>query len=141
MKATGEYPVRFTIHSDFAASREVQKKILDEIERQGFDSHSLFAVKLALEEALINAVKHGNRLDPDKQIQIESSVTPDKVEIIIEDEGPGFDRRTVPDPTLQENLEKCSGRGILLMEAYMDDVQYSQNGRRVKMIKSNEPEE
>ena len=108
--------------------------------RHGFDSHSIFAIKLATEEALINAVKHGNRQDPRKLVHIECNVTSEKVEIMIEDEGPGFDRRDVPDPTLEENLEKCSGRGILLIETYMDDVEYSNNGRRVRMIKYNEPE-
>jgi serine/threonine-protein kinase RsbW len=140
MKAAGECPVRFTINSDFSEGREVQKQILDEIERQGFDSHSAFAVKLAVDEALNNAIKHGNRLAKGKKIHIQATITPEKAEIIVEDEGPGFDRRNVPDPTLQENLEKCSGRGILLMEAYMDQVNYSQNGRRVHMIKFNEPE-
>jgi serine/threonine-protein kinase RsbW len=132
--------VNVTINSDHGACKEVQKRILDEIERHGFDSHSIFAVKLASEEAMINAVKHGNRQGPGKQIHVEYNVTPEKVEIMIEDEGPGFDRRNVPDPTLEENLEKCSGRGILLMEAYMDHVEYSNNGRRVRMIKYNEPE-
>jgi serine/threonine-protein kinase RsbW len=132
--------VKVTISSDHGACKDVQKRILDEIERHGFDSHSIFAVKLATEEALINAVKHGNRQDPGKLVEIEWNATPEKIEIMIEDEGPGFDRREVPDPTLQENLEKCSGRGILLIEAYMDEVEYSNNGRRVRMIKYNEPE-
>jgi serine/threonine-protein kinase RsbW len=133
--------VRFSINSDFNEGRDVQKRILGEIERLGFNSHSVFAVKLALEEALINAIKHGNRLDKGKLVHIEADVTADKAVITVEDEGPGFDRRIVPDPTLEENLEKCSGRGILLMEAYMDSVEYSADGRRVKMTKYNEPEE
>ena len=54
--------------------------------------------------------------------------------------GSGFDRSSVPDPTEEENLEKCSGRGILLMEAYMNSVKWSNKGRRVKMIKRNEAE-
>ena len=58
--------------------------------------------------------------------------------IEIEDEGPGFDRSSVPDPTSEENLERLHGRGILLMEAYMDKVEYSQGGRRVRMVKKNE---
>lgn len=130
-----------TIASDFASSREVQKRILDELDRHQFDAHSVFAVKLALEEALINAIKHGNHLNQSKHVHIQYIVDANKIEITIEDEGPGFDRRSVPDPTLEENLERCCGRGILLMEAYMDAVEYSQDGRRVRMIKYNEPEE
>src|SRR4051812_25838854 len=131
-------PLKFTIPSKFEAGREVQKRIPDDVTRVGFNSHSQFAIKLALEEALINAIKHGNRLDPKKKVHIEAKVSPKQVDITIEDEGPGFSRGDVPDPTLEENLEKCSGRGILLIEAYMSSVQWSNGGRRVKMVKKNE---
>lgn len=132
--------LRFTIPSDNEHMRQVQTKILDELTTIGFNSHSHFAVKLALEEALINAIKHGNKLDRNKKVEIEAKISPDLVEITIEDEGPGFDRSSVPDPTEEENLEKCSGRGILLMEAYMNSVKWSNKGRRVKMVKRNEAE-
>jgi serine/threonine-protein kinase RsbW len=131
-------PMTFTIRSDFAAGHDVQKRILDAVEAAGFNSQSTFAIKLALEEALINAIKHGNKLDEKKNVHIEASVTPELTEITIEDEGPGFDRTSVPDPTLEENLDKCSGRGILLMEAYMNRVEWSRGGRRVRMVKKNE---
>jgi serine/threonine-protein kinase RsbW len=130
--------VKFKIPSDFSAGREVQKRILDDVQRQGFASTSAFAIKLALEEALINAIKHGNKLDPKKSVHVECVVTPEQAEITIEDEGPGFERKCVPDPTLDENLEKCSGRGILLIEAYMNSVEWSKQGRRLRMVKKNE---
>jgi serine/threonine-protein kinase RsbW len=129
--------VKFTIQSDFSAAREVQKRILDEVERHHYDGESTFAIKLSLEEALVNAVKHGNKLDAAKQVHVEAQITKQQTEIQIEDEGPGFDRTCVPDPTLVENLEKCSGRGILLIEAYMDRVEWSKDGRRVRMMKKN----
>jgi len=138
--ATSALPLRFTIRSDFQEGHEVQKRILDDVEKAGFNSTSTFAIKLALEEALINAIKHGNKLDPGKQVVIEARVTPAETEIIIEDEGKGFQRDCVPDPTLEENLDKCSGRGILLMEAYMNRVEWSRGGRRVRMVKKNEDE-
>jgi len=129
--------MKFIIESDLSQQREIQKRILDAVEGAGFTSDSVFAVKISLEEALINAIKHGNKLDPNKKVRIEASVSPNETEIIIEDEGPGFERAEVPDPTAEENLLKCSGRGILLMETYMDQVEYSKNGRRVRMIKRN----
>jgi serine/threonine-protein kinase RsbW len=135
---TVQHPVELTIASSAAAVRETQERILTEIERHGFDSQSHFAVKLALEEALINAAKHGNKWDPAKKVHVMYAVTDRQVEVMIEDEGPGFDRTSVPDPTLDENIEKCSGRGILLMEAYMNSVRWSHGGRRVKMVKKNE---
>jgi serine/threonine-protein kinase RsbW len=132
--------LRFTIPSDNEHMRQVQKQILDHLETIGFNSHSHFAVKLALEEALINAIKHGNKLDKNKQVKVEAKLTSEMAEITVEDEGPGFDRSSVPDPTEEENLEKCSGRGILLMEAYMNSVKWSNKGRRVRMVKRNEAE-
>jgi len=131
----------FTIPSDFDAGRDVQKRILADIQKKGFRGQSFFAINLALEEALTNAIKHGNRLDPRKKVRVEAKVTPKRVEIMVEDEGPGFDRGNVADPTSEENLEKCSGRGILLMEAYMSRVTWDRGGRRVRMVKVNEPEQ
>ena len=130
-------PLVFTIHSDLAASRDVHKTIMDRVEAQHYDEQSTFAIRLALEEGLMNAIKHGNKLDPKKTVHVEAKVTPKSTEITIEDQGKGFEREEVPDPCAEENLLKCSGRGILLMEAYMDQVEYSQGGRRVRMVKKN----
>lgn len=131
-------PVKMVIPSDYHAGRDVQAAILKQVQAHRYFPHSEYAIRLALEEGLINAIKHGNRLDPGKRVHVEAHVTAEQAEIIIEDEGPGFERSVVPDPTLTENLEKCSGRGILLIEAYMDKVEWSQGGRRLRMIKRNE---
>jgi serine/threonine-protein kinase RsbW len=125
----------FTIPSDLNAGRAVQKQILDDVRRNGFEGNTFFAINLALEEGLTNAIRHGNRLDPKKTVHVEAEVTPKRVEISIEDDGPGFDRNSIPDPTAEENLEKCSGRGILLIEAYMSNVTWDRGGRRLKMVK------
>lgn len=130
----------FTIPSDLSAGRAVQKQILDDVRRHGFEGNTFFAINLALEEALTNAIRHGNRLDPKKSVRVEAEVTTQRVEISIEDDGPGFDRRSIPDPTAEENLEKCSGRGILLIEAYMSNVTWDRGGRRLRMVKENEPQ-
>ncbi|HEX8523094.1 MAG TPA: ATP-binding protein [Tepidisphaeraceae bacterium] len=138
-KNSPDSPLKFEIRSDYSEGRQVQQRILDDVEKSGFDSESTFAIKLALEEALINAIKHGNKLDPNKKVHIEARVTPRRAEITIEDEGPGFNRQDVPDPTVEENICKCSGRGILLIESFMNRVQWTRGGRRVKMIKNNQP--
>lgn len=127
------------IPSSLSAGRAVQKQILDDVRRNGVEGNAFFAINLALEEALTNAIRHGNRLDPGKRVHIEAEVTPQRVEILIEDEGPGFDRANIPDPTASENLEKCSGRGILLIEAYMSSVSWERGGRRLRMVKEIEP--
>lgn len=130
-------PLVFTIPSDVAASRDVHKSIMDRVEAQHYDEQSTFAIRLALEEGLMNAIKHGNKHDLKKTVHVEAKVTPKATEITIEDQGKGFHRTDVPDPCADENLLKCSGRGILLMEAYMDKVEYSHGGRRVRMVKKN----
>lgn len=131
-------PVKATINSDFSAGFEVQQRILDAAAKHGYNEPCLFAIKIALEEALVNAIKHGNKLDPRKQVRIEASITPKQAEICIEDEGPGFDRSLVPDPLSEENLEKSSGRGILLIESYMSQVSWDHGGRRLRMVKKND---
>lgn len=128
---------KFTIPSLLSATRDVHKTIMDEVERMKYDEQSQFSIRLALEEGLMNAVKHGNKLDPGKSVHIEARVTPKFTEIVIEDQGRGFERGGVPDPCAVENLLKCSGRGIMLMEAYMDKVEYLNGGRCVKMVKKN----
>jgi serine/threonine-protein kinase RsbW len=126
-----------TIRSDYMDAREVQRLIREEVEKAGYDPDTQFGIKLALEEAIINAIKHGNKLSKDKRVHVEWTITPQSAQIIIEDEGPGFDRSSVPDPTQSGNLEKLTGRGILLIESYMSSVQWSKGGRRVKLVKKN----
>ena len=132
-------PLRFVIPSNFAEGRAVLKRILDEVERLHYNQDAVFAIRLALDEALINAIKHGNRFDKDKKVSVEATITPGKTEIIIEDEGVGFTRTRVADPTSEENLERLNGRGILLMETYMNEVEYQHGGRRIRMVRRNEP--
>ncbi|HZL34767.1 MAG TPA: ATP-binding protein [Tepidisphaeraceae bacterium] len=131
----------FTIPSDLEQGHHVQRQILQAAQANGFHGESFFALRIALEEALMNAIKHGNRLDPLKKVHIEARVAPGKVEIIVEDEGAGFDRNAVPDPTSQENLAKTSGRGILLIESYMNKVKWDRGGRRLRMIREDKPTE
>ena len=128
----------FVIPSDFTAGRDVQRQIMADVARNGFDDDNTFAIRIALEEALVNAIKHGNRLDPGKKVRVEATVTPDRAEITVEDEGPGFNRADVPDPTCDENICRPSGRGILLIESYMNDVRWDRGGRRIHMVKHND---
>ena len=126
--------LRMTIPSDFASGKKAKERILTAVEKCGFNHNALFAIKLALEEAVDNAVKHGNHLDPEKKVRLTATVSPQEIEIIVEDEGSGFDRTGVPDPRVEENLEKCSGRGIFLIESYMSEVEWSRGGRRLRMV-------
>lgn len=130
--------MRFTIPSDFEFSRTIQKQVMTEVQRLGFNESAQFAIKLGLEEAIVNAIKHGNHFDPAKRVFVEAEISPKQAKIAVEDEGAGFNRRCVPDPLCDENLGKCSGRGILLIEAYMSKVQWANRGRRIIMTRKND---
>ena len=133
------WQVDLTIDSNFSTGfREAQRQILTRVESLNYSHDVEYAIRLALEEALINAIKHGNRLDPSKKVHVCANVTPQQVEIEIEDQGPGFERSSVPDPTQDANLEKNSGRGILLMETFMSRVDWTKGGRRVRMTRKND---
>jgi len=132
-----ETRLQFEFASDYQQMRSVQQEIVEALDARQFDDESQFAIKLSLEEALINAVKHGNRLDPDKHVKVDVRLSDQRFEITIRDQGTGFDRKDVPDPTLEDNREKPSGRGLLLMEAYMNEVQYTDNGRCLRMVRRN----
>jgi serine/threonine-protein kinase RsbW len=108
---------------------------LDELQSRSFDQEDIFAVHLALEEAFVNAVKHGNRMDAAKKVRIDYCVAPDKVDISITDEGEGFDPARVPDPRCGENIYKTSGRGLLLIRSYMDVAEYNERGNSLHMVK------
>ena len=98
-------------------------------------------INLAVIEAGTNAIKHGNKEDPNKKATIELTLAEDKLAIAIKDEGKGFTRKEVADPLDPENLLKSSGRGLFLIEAYMDSVTYEANGTIIKMVKYKNPPE
>ena len=125
--------------SSMVRARVAQAAIVAHCQQQGFPEEDLFAIRLALEEALINAVKHGNKLDPSKIVRVRYRVTETELEVAIEDEGAGFNPAALPDPTLDENLCMTAGRGILLMRAYMDAVVYSPKGTCVTLTKRKTP--
>jgi len=126
------------IESTSSAIYEVCDWILPKLEANNFSQEDIFAIHLALEEALINAIKHGNKMNPDKEVKIEYLVSPDKVEISMADEGNGFNPEAVPDPRLGENLYKNEGRGLLLMQSYMDVVEFNERGNLVRMVRYKE---
>ncbi|HPF37214.1 MAG TPA: ATP-binding protein [Phycisphaerae bacterium] len=122
------------VQNDLAEAKRPEKLILDEIREQGYGENSAFAIKLALEEAVTNAFRHGNAANPDKRIIVRYEVTEAYVQIEVEDEGCGFNPESVPDPTLPENIDRPHGRGIMLMRAYLDVVEYHKGGCAVRMV-------
>ena len=100
----------------------------------GYDEGAKFAIRLAIEEAVVNAFRHGNRSDPSKSVHFCSEITNASAAFEVEDQGPGFDPMAVPDPTVDENLEIPSGRGVMLIKAYMTEVAYLPPGNKLRMV-------
>ena len=91
-------------------------------------------IHLAVVEAVTNAIIHGNKSDENKDVYFETKKEDTKIEIIVKDQGDGFDAEVIPDPTLPENLEKISGRGVFLIKNLADEVIFSENGTVLQMI-------
>jgi serine/threonine-protein kinase RsbW len=123
------------IGSDTTEARRVQEEIEAALKAQQYSEHDIFSIRLAVEEALVNAIKHGNRMDRSKKVQVSYRVQPDHFEVCICDEGSGFDPQDVPDPTAEENLERPCGRGLMLMRHYMSEVSFTTPGNAVLMRK------
>ncbi len=109
--------------------------ITEILQQMGFDRDATDQVNLAVIEAGTNAIKHGNREEPRKRAYFDFMMYPEELVVIVRDEGEGFDAQTTEDPLKPENLLNSSGRGLFLMEACMDNVDFSQNGTVVAMTK------
>lgn len=123
-----------TLPNDPDAFRRAESDLLQAIQACGYPEASTFAVRLALEEAVVNGFKHGNAGEPGSTVELRWAVDPKRVLIEVEDQGKGFQPKDVPDPRAPENLERPSGRGIMLMRAYMSSVEYNPAGNRVTMV-------
>lgn len=94
------------------------------------------AIDLALREALVNAIVHGNQRDARKRVNVECYALPDRhVLVVVRDEGAGFDPSRIEDPTHPQNLERATGRGIFLIRQFMDEVHFRDQGREIQMKK------
>ena len=136
---------RFTrelvVPSDLSAVRPIQDDIETALQASRFGETDLFAVKLAVEEALVNAIKHGNQMDPTKTVRVRYGVADDTFTIGITDEGSGFNPADLPDPTDDWNIEKPCGRGVLLIRSFMTSVDFVGRGNEVVMTKARSPDE
>jgi len=100
------------------------------LRHSGMDDETVERLGLAIREAVANGVQHGNKEEPEKRVTVSFVLEKEEVSIRIQDEGEGFDLDDLPDPLAPENLFKPRGRGILLMNSFMDDVRFEFDGDR-----------
>jgi serine/threonine-protein kinase RsbW len=131
--------IREKIEFEFPSTIKLMHSILDylmkRVEKVGVVEAENSNLFIALDEAFVNAVKHGNKFDANKIVRVSAEVSPTEARFTIEDEGKGFDVAGIPDPRDPENLFKTSGRGVLIIHNIMDEVSYNERGNRLTMVK------
>jgi serine/threonine-protein kinase RsbW len=143
MSAAGSHSAEFrskdfefenVLRDQTADVERIQAIVADALKDRGYNDKSMWAIRLALEEAIVNGFRHGNKSDPSKAVHFGCRIGQDEARFDVRDEGPGFDPDTVPDPTEDENIEIPSGRGIMLIKAYMTEVSYFKPGNHLRMV-------
>ena len=136
--------IREKIEFEFPSAISLMHSILDylmkRVEKVGIVNAENSNLFIALDEAFVNAVKHGNKFDANKIVRVSAEVSPKEARFTFEDEGEGFDVNSIPDPRDPENLFKASGRGVLIIHNVMDEVRYNKRGNRLEMVKKTEAE-
>jgi serine/threonine-protein kinase RsbW len=132
-----ETRVSYTLDSTLETVNNAEETASRMATEAGFDEEEIMKISMAVREAAVNAVLHGNAYDPNKKVTLEFERTPNDLVIVIRDQGKGLDESKVPDPLAPDNLMKTSGRGIFLIRSFMDVVEIhpSQTGTELKMIK------
>ena len=125
--------------SERGASRHIMEALLDQLASHGWPQSDVFAIHMAAEEAITNAIVHGNKLDESKTVHVVCRVAAEMVRIEVTDQGPGFDPKAIPDCTLEEQLDVPNGRGVMLMRSFMTKLEYNAKGNRVLMEKQRDP--
>jgi serine/threonine-protein kinase RsbW len=123
------------IPSDAAVGRRLLDELLQRMDSLSWSHRDQFGIHLAVDEALVNAIKHGNRSDEGKHVRVCCRVSPEKVRVEITDEGAGFDPDRLPDPTDAAHLSRPCGRGVMLMRAFMSHVEFLDGGSHVVLEK------
>jgi serine/threonine-protein kinase RsbW len=130
--------IEFELPSDVSLMNGVLQYLIERVSKLGVIKPERSNLFIALDEAFVNAVKHGNKNDPTKLVRITAELSPKEARFTVEDEGEGFNVQQIPDPRDPENLFKSSGRGVLLIYNIMDEVEYNARGNRLTMVKRPE---
>ncbi|MCP9292104.1 ATP-binding protein [Gracilimonas sediminicola] len=123
-----------TLQSTYEEVERVEHMLAALQEELGFNDEFYARLMLTVSEAATNGILHGNKLDESKIVTIKAYKDDSKLIFDSKDQGEGFDPESIPDPLAEENLLKTSGRGVFLMEEYADEVSYSENGTRLKLV-------
>jgi serine/threonine-protein kinase RsbW len=130
--------IEFVFPSAISLMHSILDYLMKRVEKVGVINPENSNLFIALDEAFVNAVKHGNKFDCQKTVKVTAEVSTKEARFTVEDEGEGFDVGSIPDPRNPENLFKTSGRGVLFIYNIMDEVRYNERGNRLEMIKKSD---
>ncbi len=130
--------IEFDLPSAISLMHIVLEYLMKRVEKLGVINPEQSNLFVALDEAFVNAVKHGNKFDAQKLVRIYAEVSKLEAKFTVEDEGEGFDVKNIPDPLDPENIFKTSGRGVLFIYNIMDEVKYNDRGNRLTMVKKSD---
>lgn len=123
------------IDSDPKLCTALIRELLELLEKENWTQDDIFGIRMAVEEAVMNAIKHGNDEDRDKKVYVEFRLEKESFYARISDQGNGFCPDDVPNPTEESNLEKTSGRGVMLIKSFVDECRYNSCGNSVELLK------
>ena len=127
--------IEFEVPSVISLMHSILDYLIKRVEKVGVVNPETSNLFVALDEAFVNAVKHGNKFDANKLVRITADVSPEEARFTVEDEGDGFNVAEIPNPLDPQNLFKTSGRGVLFIYNIMDEVKYNERGNRLTMVK------
>ena len=129
--------IEFELPSVLSVMHVVLEYLMNRVDKLGVVEAKQSNLFVALDEAFVNAVKHGNKFDTTKNIRVAADVSKTEARFTVQDEGEGFDVDNIPDPLDPQNLFKPSGRGVLFIYNIMDEVKYNERGNRLTMVKKS----
>ncbi|MGQ9630054.1 MAG: ATP-binding protein [bacterium] len=129
--------IGFPSRSDLLSGTIYQ--VVERIKELGYTGEQVSDITLSLDEALANAIEHGNRGDPTKSVHLKATLSAERVRISVRDEGEGFDYRAIPNPKDEEHRFKGSGRGVFLIKCFMDSVRFNESGNEITFVKYRLP--
>lgn len=137
-EGVGAHTVEEDLDSTLESVDQAEDIVLREAREMGFDEDEQHHIGISLRECMVNAVVHGNKYNSRKKVRLVVSRTPERLEILVGDEGEGFEMEKVPDPLAEENLLRQSGRGVMMIQAFMDEFHVRRReplGTEVRMVK------
>ncbi len=122
-----------TIHSEMDQAHKLVETIIGQLDSEGWNCREQFQIQMAVEESITNAIEHGNKRDATKTVKVACHINNHEFLIMIEDQGRGFDRDSLADCTQEDRIDQPRGRGVMLIESFMSEVEFLGCGNIVRM--------